>query len=152
MIGGRARWVADLNEFFRDYRLNDVSFTLYAKGQTRNRGLLLSRFFASTALPNYSVSLYLLDISGTTATIDRLRKWLEIVKENVREGGFHWGWLILVSAHDLSPQVESFLERYERSEVGIAFVNAETGRILNSNNRVGKSMTKHLGLSKLIEG
>ena len=51
LLHGASRLIADLSEFFRDYKVDDTTFAIYAKGSTRNKGLFLSRFFAWTVLP-----------------------------------------------------------------------------------------------------
>lgn len=148
---GQARWVADLNEFFRGYRLRDTEFDLYARGRTRNRGFFLSRFFAWTALPDYSVSLFCTyESKGAHLTVETLRRKMDAVFQAIREDELQWAWLIVFSDTELTPHVISFVSRYERRELGLGIASTESGQMVFSNNQIGRSIGKHLKLRKLI--
>ena len=150
LIGGRARWIADLNEFFRNYRVRDVTFDLYARGRTRNKGLFLSRFFAWTALPDYPVSLFCAEESSNLG-IERLRKRIEATLGLIREEGLQWAWLVLIVEHDLPGHLVSFVSRYDRRELGLGVASTSSGQVVLSNNQVGRSIGKQLGVGKLLE-
>lgn len=151
LIQGRARLIADLNEFFRDVRVGDTVFSLLAKGRTRNRGLFLSRFFSWTALPDYSVSLFCCDEGRAGRfTVDRLRGKMEIVSQAIEREGLHWSWLILFSDMELPASTVAFVSRYDRRELGLAVVSTSSAQTVFSNNQVGRSIGKHLGLKKLL--
>lgn len=152
LIGGRARWVADLNEFFRNYQVRDTTFDLYARGRTRNKGLLLSKFFAWTALPDYSVSLFCVDESrGGNLNIDKLRRRMEAVFYVIREEGLQWAWLIVFLSKELPAQVVSFVTRYDRRELGLALASTSSGQVVTSYNQIGRSIGKQLRLGKLLK-
>lgn len=149
---GSARWIADLNEFFRNYTLSNVTFDLYARGRTRNRGLFLSRFFAWTTLPDYSVSLFCVDVTESGRfSVERLRKLIEVALQTVRSKELQWAWLIALSGQELSPQVVSFVSRYDRSELGLAAASILTGELVVSNTHIGRSIRKQLKLGKLLK-
>ncbi|TMI59052.1 hypothetical protein E6H18_00730 [Candidatus Bathyarchaeota archaeon] len=153
LIRGRARWVADLTEFFRDYRVMDATFSLYARGKTRNRGLFLSRFFASTVLPNYAVSLLCADESGKGAlTTEKIRQRADLVFRIISAGNLRWAWLIILTNSRLTPTVVSFIERYDRRELGIGIADVSSKQAVFSNNQVGRSIRSRLGLEKLLGG
>lgn len=127
-------------------------FDLYARGRTRNRGLLLSRFFAWTALPDYSVSLFCLNESkGGNLTTDRLRTSMDAVLYAIREDGLQWAWLIIFSSKELSAQVVSFVTRYDRRELGLALASTSSGQIITSNNQIGRSIANRLKLGRHLK-
>jgi hypothetical protein len=151
LIGGRAKWIADLTEFFRNHRIGDTVFDLYARGRTRNRGLFISRFFAWTALPDYGVSLLCVDanrIGGLTS--ERLRKTMDDALSLVREDDLKWIWLVIFFSRELPAWAVSFVERYDRRELGLAVASLVSGQVVVSNNQVGKSIGKQLGLGKVV--
>ncbi len=152
LIGGRARWMADLNEFFRDYRIGETVFDLLAKGRTRNRGLFLSRFFSWTALPDYSVSLFCLNLArGGRLTPDNLRRMIEVVLRAMETEELHWAWLIVLSDEELPGSSVAFVSRYDRRELGVAIASTSTKQVVCSNNQVGRSVGKQLGLRKILD-
>lgn len=150
LIGGRARWIADLNEFFRDYNRTNTNFNLYARGRTRNRGLFLSRFFSWTALPDYSVSLFLIS-DNSLMSAERVRRNLESVSLAIRDDELQWAWLIVLCTRELPAHIVSFVSRYDRREIGLAVASTASGQLVYSQNQLGRSIVKHLGLRKLLE-
>ncbi len=142
----------ELNEFFRDYRLMDTTFDLYARGRTRSKGLFLSRFFATTVLPDYSVSLFCLQDDGTGLPSDEIRKKADAVCRIIDKKGLKWAWLIFLTANKLSGPVVSFVQRYDKRELGLAAGSVSSGQVVFSNNQLGRSLRNRIGLKKLIEG
>ncbi len=152
LIGGSGRWIADLNEFFRSYPVSDTTFDLYVRGRTRSRGLFLSRFFASTALPDYSVALFCVyETHHGGLTVDKLRKRMDAVLSRIREDNLHWAWLIVFTATDLPFQIASFVSRYDRKELGIAVGSTASEQVVLSNNQLGRSLGQRLGIAKLLK-
>jgi hypothetical protein len=151
LIGGRARWIADLTEFFRNHRIRDTTFDLYARGRTRNRGLFISRFFAWTALPDYGVSLLCMDVSRIGGiNSERLRKAIDDALFLVKEDDLKWIWLVILFPRELPGWAVSFAERYDRKELGIGIASLLSGQVVVSNNQVGRSIGKQLGLAKMV--
>ncbi len=150
LIHGGARWIADLTEFFRDYRVGDTTFALYARGKTRGSGFLLSRFFAWTVLPNYSVALFCVDEADGSLSLETLRNRMDLVTRFTKDQGLQWAWLIIFSGKDLQPAIVSFVSRYDRRELGLAVASTASKQIVLSNNQVGKSIAKHLRLDKAM--
>src|SRR5438445_6892473 len=116
LLRGGSRLIADLTEFFRDYKVYDTTFAIYAKGNTRNKGLFLSRFFAWTVLPNYPVSLFCINEGKTLLSTESLRKRIETVTKVTDEDELQWAWLVVLSDRALSPQIVSFVFGYERRD------------------------------------
>jgi hypothetical protein len=150
LIRGGARWVADLSEFFRDYRVEDATFDLYAKGKTRTSGFILSRFVAWTVLPNYLVGFFAEDVTGDLLTVDRIRKRIDTVGRLSEKENYHWSWLIFFSDREIPASVFSFVTRYDKKEVGLGVASSSSGQVVVSNNQVGKSIRGQLGLRKVM--
>ncbi len=150
LIRGGTRLIADLTEFFRDYRVDDTIFTIYARGSTRNKGFLLSRFFAWTVLPNYSVSLFCIDEGGALLTTEKVRKSVDTVTRIAKDEDLKWAWLVFFSNRDLPPAIVSFISRYDKKELGLAAASTSSKQVVLSNNQVGKSIGRQLKLGKTI--
>lgn len=150
LIRGGAKWIADLTEFFRDYRIGNTTFALYARGRTRNSGFLISRFFAWTVLPNYSVALFCTDESDNTIGMETLRARIDQVSKISRDGELQWAWLVMFSSRSIPPSVASYVSRYEKRELGVAVASTSSGQVVLSSNQIGKSIEKHLRLSKAL--
>ena len=150
LIRGGTRLIADLTEFFRDYRVDDTTFTIYAKGATRNKGFLLSRFLAWTVLPNYSVALFCVDEGSTLLTTEKIRKNVDTVTRITKEEDLKWAWLVFFSGRDLPPSIVSFISRYDKKELGLAAASTSSRQVVLSNNQVGRSIGKQLKLGKTI--
>ena len=151
LLRGGSRLIADLTEFFRDYKVDDTTFAIYAKGNTRNKGLFLSRFFAWTVLPNYPVSLFCVNEGKTLLSTESLRKRIETVARVTNEDELQWAWLVVLSDRALSPQIVSFVSRYDKKELGLAAASTSSKQIVLSNNQVGRSIGKQLKLRKALE-
>jgi hypothetical protein len=150
LIRGAAKWMADLTEFFRDYRIGETTFALYAKGRTRNSGFLISRFFAWTVLPNYSVALFCADEAEKTLALDTLRNRIDLVTRIAKSDELQWSWLIIFSKKNLHPTVVSFVSRFDKRELGLALASTTSNQVVLSNNQIGKSIEKHLRLSRAL--
>jgi hypothetical protein len=150
LIRGGTRLIADLTEFFRDYRVDDTTFAIYARGSTRNKGFLLSRFFAWTVLPNYSVSLFCFDGGSTFLTTEKVRKCVDTVTRITMDEDLKWAWLVFMSDRELPPSIVSFISRYDKKELGLAAASASSRQVVLSNNQVGRSIGRQLKFGKTI--
>jgi len=150
LIRGGARWMADLNEFFRDYRIDETTFAIYAKGSTRNKGLLLSRFFAWTVLPDYLVSFFCVTEGNALLTTDKIRSRIDAVNRISKNEDLKWAWLIILSDRELPAQAVSFVSRYDRKELGLAVASTSSRQVVLSNNQVGRSIGRQLNLRKAL--
>lgn len=150
LIHGRARWIADLTEFFREYTVGDTTFALYARGRTRGSGFLLSRFFAWTVLPNYSVALFCVDDADSSLGLEKLRNRIDLVTKITKDEDLQWAWLIILSRKNLQPSIVSFVSRYDKRELGLAVASTASEQVVLSNNQIGKSIKKHLGLDRAL--
>ncbi len=153
LIRGRARWVADLQEFFKGFRIRETTFAIYARGGTRNRGFFMSRFFAWSALPNYDVALLCWSKSQTheNLTPEKFRKIIDDSLFLLKQKELKWVWLILFQSSPLQTWAVSQVSRHDRQELGISLVCTTSGQVVVSANQVGRSIQKHIGLNRLME-
>ena len=151
ILQGRARWVADLNETFRDYSLEGHKFEMFARGQTRTKGFMLSRFFAWTVLPNYKVSMYVRVVRDSTSfQRGYLLDLMKILQQEMEKQNVKWVWLILFFEGDPPDRISSLVQEYNKKEIGIGCLNAYSGAVIVSKNVLGSSLVKHLGLHRLV--
>jgi len=151
ILNGRARWIADLNETFRDYSVGGHKFEIHARGQTRGKGFILSRFFAWTVLPNYKVSLYARAVRNTTTFLrGNLIEFLKVIKKDLESRGMKWAWLVLLFDGDPPDRISSMVQEYSKNDIGIGCINAYSGNMVVSNNVLGRGLIKQMRLHKLV--
>lgn len=51
---------------------------------------------------------------------------------------------------ELPASTVAFVSRYDRRELGLAVVSTSSAQTVFSNNQIGRSIGKHLGLKKLL--
>jgi hypothetical protein len=146
--GGRARWVADLNETFRDYQVSGEVFPLLARGGTRSKGFLISRFVAFTIMPNYNVCMYTQWIDGSHAK-EKVMRVLRIVETQRDQKDIKWSWLLLLGDEPAPEPVNKLIGEFGNRDVGLGYVNISTGEIRTSPNQLGRSMANQMRLNRL---
>ncbi len=148
---GRASWVADLNETFREHQISGDVFPLIARGSTRPKGFLLSRFMAVTIMPNYEVCLYAHAIknAGSEAKSGIMRL-IRIIETQRDQKNIKWSWLLLFSDQEPSELVSRFVQDFGNKDVGVGCIDVSTGRIVTSRNQLGRSLANQMRLNKLI--
>lgn len=151
ILEGRARWIADLNETFRDYLLEGHKFDIFARGQTRGKGFMLSQFFAWTVLPNYKVSLYAKAVTNPVQFMKgNLIQLVGLIKKNMEKDNVKWAWLILFFEGDPPDRIREMIKEFNDNDVGIGSVNVYSGNALVSNNLLGRSLVKHMRIQELV--
>jgi hypothetical protein len=146
---GRARWLADLNETFRDYQISGEIFPLLARGGTRPKGFLLSRFMAYTVMPNYNVCMYAQWVDGSHAK-EQVMRLLRIVETQRDQKNIKWSWLLLLSDEPPSDSLNNLISQFGNREVGLGYVNISTGQMSTSPNQLGHSMANQMRLNRLV--
>jgi hypothetical protein len=147
--GGRARWLADLSETFRDYQVSGEVFPLLARGGTRPKGFLLSRFLAYTVMPNYNVCMYAqwIDVSRAKEHVMRL---LRIVETQRDQKDIKWSWLLLLSNEPAPDSVSRLISQFGNRDIGLGYVDISTGEMSTSPNQLGRSMANQMRLNHLV--
>jgi hypothetical protein len=149
---GRAGWIADLNETFRDYQISGEMFSLIARGGTRPKGFLLSRFVAMTIMPDYRVCLYAntLRESGSAAK-SQIMRLIRLIETQRDQKDIKWSWLLLFSDQETPELVNRFVEDFGNKDIGMGCIDVNTGKIVTSRNQLGRSLTRQMRLNKLIQ-
>jgi hypothetical protein len=147
--GGRARWVADLNETFRDYQVSGEVFALLARGGTRPKGFLLSRFMAYTIMPNYNVCMYAQWLDGSRAK-EHVMRLLRIVETQRDQKDIRWSWLLLLSNEPAPDSVNKLISEFGNRDVGLGYIDTSTGEMSTSPNQLGASMANQMRLKRLV--
>jgi hypothetical protein len=149
---GRANWVADLNESFRGYQISSESFPLVARGNTRPKGFLLSRFVAFTMMPDYRVCLYASQVKGVGSEAkSHLMKLIRIIETQRDEKDIKWSWLLLLSKHEVPEALVKTIESFGNKDVGVGCIELDTGRIITSPNQLGTSLRNQMRFDRLIK-
>jgi len=146
---GRARWVADLNETFRDYQISGEMFPLLARGSTRPKGFLLSRFMAYTVMPNYNTCFYTQWIDGSRAR-EQVMRLLRVVETQRDQKGIKWSWLLLLSDEPAPDSVNKIINDFGNRDIGLGYVNIINGAMTTSPNQLGRSMANQMRLKSLV--
>lgn len=146
---GRLRWIADLNESFRDYPISSETFPLMARGGTRPKGFLLSRFFSFTVMPNYNVCMYAQRVSESHAK-EYVMRLLRIIETQRDQKNIKWSWLLLMGDEPAPEPVSRVISEFGNKDIGLAYVNISTGEISTSPNQLGRSMANQMRLNHLV--
>jgi hypothetical protein len=133
------RWIADFNESERDYRLEDVTFDVCIRGDTRIRESgFFSRAMDAFLLPRYLVVCYVLVIES--ATTNFLRKCLRLIENKSHTDQVTWSWLILISQRDPLRDVIEFTVGLKDQKVGLLLYDPNSGSLVTSGNQLGARM------------
>jgi len=146
LMMGRGRWIADFNESFRNFKLQDIEFDIFIRGNTRVRGFLLSRLFSVTVNPNYSVGCFMI----STESIGYFNKRLLVnalmrIQSYMKNNEMKWSWLFIFANKDNSEmrkQVESIKDQY----IGVVLVDVRSGDVIHSNSYLGRQAKKYVKL------
>jgi len=140
LMKGKARWLANFNESFENYRVNDVTFDIFIHGNTRVKGFLLSRFFSYIANPAYEVGCYLY-ASERRLNRSILRKIVPTTKSSMDANEMKWCWLIMI-ADQIDNEVKDLIEKISDRGLAAIAVETHTGMITNSKNFLGRQARK----------
>ncbi len=147
---GRAYWIADLNETFRFYEISGEIFPLMARGSTRPKGFLMSRFLAVTVMPNYEVALYAHEVGDSESAKSRVMRLIRLIETMRDQKNVKWSWLLLFDDREPPASVARFVEDFGNKDVGIGIIDVSTGRLITSKNQLGLSLGKQMRLNQLI--
>ncbi len=144
LMVGRGRWIADFTESFRDFKVNDVTFNAFVRGNTRMKGFLLSRMFSATVNPNYSVACFMISTEAVRDFDKKfLGKLLQAVRSCIKENEMRWAWLLILSAKStdtLKKLVESIKDQF----IGVTLIDVNSGNIVHSDSYIGKQAKRFI--------
>jgi hypothetical protein len=143
-LTGKARWVADFNESFLNYREGDVEFDLFIDGNTRSKGFILSRLFSFLLNPNYDVGFFAISLDEDSEPNDRrLRKWILAVKSCMQKHEMKWAWLMLVGQSP-SDSVKKCIKEAQDRTVGVAYADASSRQVISADAYLGRQLKKYV--------
>ncbi len=143
---GRGRWIADFNESFRDFRLRDIEFDVFLRGNTRVRGFLLSRLFSVTVNPNYSVGCFMISTESVKHFDKRfLSKAIMEIQLYMKDNEMKWSWLFIFADRGNS-EMRNQVESIKDQNIGVVLVDAKSGDIINSNSYLARQAKKYVRL------
>ena len=143
-LTGQARWVADFNESFLNYREGDVKFDLFIAGNTRSKGFILSRLFSFLLNPNYEVGFFAISLDEESEPNDRrLRKWILAVKSCMQKHEMKWAWLMLVGQSP-SESVKRCVKEAQDRTVGVAYADASSRQVISADAYLGRQLKKYV--------
>lgn len=138
MIGG-GRWIAEFNESERNYKLENLTFDICLKGDTKIRGPgLFSRAISALLLPRYLVACYVL--TRDTISLNFLKSCVSLVKKCAKKDNVKWSWIVFVLKNDPSEEIVKFAENYNDEEVGLLLYDLTSKLLINSKNKLGERM------------
>jgi len=144
LVRGKANWIADFNESFRDYRVSDITYDVFIRGNTRVKGFLLSRLFSFFLNPNYEVGCYM-HSRGAGKKLNRrdARKIIVTTKDSMAANNMKWSWLFLF-ADDVEEDAKDYLKTVTDQGLAVVAVGTETRTIVNSGNFLGRQARKFI--------
>ena len=144
MMKGKGRWVADFDESFLKYRVGDVTFDLFISGNTRVKGFILSRLYSFLLNPNYEVGFFAISTGEENEPNPRrLRRWILAVKSCMQKSEMKWAWLVLVGRSPSDP-AKKYIQEATDPDVGVAYVDTESGQITSADTYLGRQLKKYL--------
>jgi hypothetical protein len=146
LMVGRGRWIADFTESFRNFNVNDITFDVFLRGNTRMKGFLLSRVFSATVNPNYSVGCYMVS-SDSFRDLDKksFGKLLQAVRSSIKENEMKWAWLFILSEKVTDAQ-KKLVESIKDQFVGVALIDATSKNIVHSDSYIAKQAKRFIKL------
>lgn len=133
------RWIADFNESERNYRLDDVTFDVCVRGDTKiSEPGLFSRAMSAFLLPRYLVVCYI--VARDMVTADFLRKCLRLAKNRSRADEVTWTWLILIMQQSPPKDVVQIVRGLTEKEIGVLVYHPSSGSLATSGNMLGERM------------
>jgi hypothetical protein len=146
---GRAQWVADLNESFRDYQISGQVFPLLARGGSRPKGFLLSRFLSYMVMPNYNACMYTQWLEASHAK-EHVMRLLRIIETQRDQKDIKWSWLLLLGDEPIPDAANRLIGQFGNRDIGLAYLNTLTGEIVTSPNQLGRSMANQMRMTRLV--
>ena len=140
---GSGRWVADFNESFWDYTVNDVTFAMLVSGGMRPKGFALSKIASVFLMPDYHAACFAYtDDPG----LKRLPSVHQAVERYMKDDKVNWSWVVVSHEGAFSQQARANVERNESQNVGIALVDLQAGEIITNRSYIGRRMGRYVNV------
>ena len=146
LIEGKARWLAEFNESFRNVRLLHLDFEMVVEGSTRGKsGYLFSAILSRTMLPAYVASCFVKILRGDThfdaAELDKYVGGLQLY---LKDKEAKWSFLILVHSGNAPRSLREKIQSLDNEAIGVALVDVMTMEILHDSSLIGRSAERIL--------
>jgi len=141
---GNLTWLANFNEIYRDYVLDDFTVPVYAVGSLTERGFFLSRMFSFFVTPKYKIHFLL--CTPTELSVKFLRKLILSCKRKF--GADDWIFIALVYSKPLEKGVKDDISNLADERVGVAAYSLASKDEVASDNVLGRALKKHLKLTE----
>jgi len=141
---GKFRWLANFKELYKNYRIGEFTFPLYATGGLEERGFFLSRIFSAFVTPKYKVHFLL--YSAPKIDMKLVRNL--IIQSKKRFTGEDWIFLGLFQANPIDKNVKEAVENIADKRVGIVLHSLASKDVIASKNVLGKALQKHLKIAE----
>ena len=142
---GSGRWIADFNESFWEYKVNNLTFNFFLWGGMRPKGFALSRIAATIMLPNYKAACFA--YTGGP-DIKQLTNMVTAIHQVADEKKIDWSWLVITHEGAFSSQAKAKVEKDDTHELGIALVDVKNQVIVTSHSYVGRRMERFIKVFK----
>ncbi len=142
LIRGGAVWIATFKDFYRNYRIGDKKFLLYAEGDTYVKGFFLSRIFSFFVSPRRKAYFFVDHVEKTTdAYISRIMD----ICSDVGEEDDYIMVSILTNEEDVKGSIRRKLEGMKGGNIGISIISLSSGKRYYSNNFLGRALRRITG-------
>ncbi len=141
---GKGRWIADFNESFRDFRVRDVKFDVFIRGNTRMKGFLLSKMFSVMLNPNYEVGCFMLS-TKSIKHFDRklLGKALAEIQSYMKDNEMKWSWLFIFTNKGVG-ELRKHVENIKDQSIGVVLADAKSGTVVHSTSYLGRQAKRYV--------
>jgi hypothetical protein len=152
LIEGKARWLAEFNESFRNVRLLHLDFDMFVEGSTRGRsGYLFSAILSRTMLPAYAASCFVKTLRGDNSfDAAELDKYVGGLQQYVKDKEAKWSFLILVHSGNAPGALRERVQSLNNDVIGVALVNVVTMEISHNSSLIGRSAERILPKKRKI--
>jgi len=134
---GKGRWTAEFYESERDFQLEDLTFDVLLKGDTKIRGYgLFSRIMSFMLLPKYAVYCYVMVKDSISS--DFLKKCVNLIKKKAKVEDVQWNFLLLITKQDAPKKVIEYIKCFEEKDLGLLLYNPHSKFLVNSKNKLGE--------------
>lgn len=142
----RGRWIADFNESFRNFRVRELEFDVFIRGNTRERGFLLSRVFSILLNPNYEVGCFMMS-TESIKHFDRkfIGKALAEIQSYMKDNEMKWSWLFIFTTREIDA-IKKYIENIRDQSIGVVLVDTKSRNVIHSNSYLGRQAKGYIKL------
>jgi hypothetical protein len=141
LMVGSGRWIADFNESFWDYQINNLTFNFFIWGGMRPKGFALSKIAAVLVMPNYKAACF---AYAGDPELKQLSAIVTAIQHVSKDRNIDWSWLVIPHESVFSPRAIARVEKDDTHELGIALVDLKSKAIFSSHSYVGRRMERFI--------